>query len=86
MRDLYVSFRDELIVDPTKDNAVYAEAASADAPAEVPEALDPLSDSADAPWHSFFKDHDLAHEIDKDAKRTFPALHFFNHEVSSGKY
>jgi len=35
-------------------------------------------------WNKFFKDGDIEAEIEKDARRTFPHLHFFNSNKKQG--
>jgi hypothetical protein len=44
-----------------------------------------LSLDQDSRWNAFFKDNEILSEIDKDVKRTFPHLHFFNQISPSGK-
>jgi len=43
-----------------------------------------LSDGDDSTWKKYFKDNELLAEIEKDATRTFPQLHFFNHDPTQG--
>jgi TBC1 domain family member 13 len=69
MRALYRSFVDELIVNPQQKAA---------------EDDHPLATSEKSTWNAYFKDSDLDFEIVKDAKRTFPQLHFFNHDPMNG--
>jgi len=45
----------------------------------------PLSTSSSSQWSAFFKDKELIEEIDKDAKRTLPGLHFFNNDKTVGE-
>ncbi|GAM22537.1 hypothetical protein SAMD00019534_057120 [Acytostelium subglobosum LB1] len=40
----------------------------------------PLSTSDDSKWNEYFKDQNILVDIEKDVRRTFPMLHFFNHE------
>ena len=68
-RALYREFVQELIVDPR---------------AAEPVDDHPLAQRDDSKWAAFFKDTELMAEIEKDAKRTFPQLHFFNHDPANG--
>jgi len=43
----------------------------------------PLSQANDSTWNVYFKDKEMMFEIEKDVKRTFPYLHFFNRDDSS---
>lgn len=45
----------------------------------------PLSDATTSRWHRYFKDKDMQAEIDKDVRRTFPHLHFFNQDGAAGE-
>lgn len=37
----------------------------------------PLSRKHDSQWNTYFKDNDMIADIEKDVRRTFPYLHFF---------
>lgn len=46
--------------------------------------IKPLSTSIESTWGQYFKDIEMMDEIDKDVKRTFPHLHFFNKDGKVG--
>ncbi|CAK0773869.1 hypothetical protein CVIRNUC_004110 [Coccomyxa viridis] len=64
-RAAYKQFRQELIIDPKKQEA----SAAAD---------HPLSQSSSSKWNAFFKDAEMMEQIDRDVLRTHPGLHFFS--------
>jgi hypothetical protein len=70
-RQLYQEFKIELIVNPRKDYAA--------SPVSKPQQVDdhPLSRKHDSQWNTYFKDNDMIADIEKDVRRTFPYLHFF---------
>ncbi|EGG23268.1 TBC1 domain family member 13 protein [Cavenderia fasciculata] len=45
----------------------------------------PLSVSVDSKWNEYFQDQNILVDIEKDVRRTFPSLHFFNHQQEEGK-
>ncbi|KAF2075937.1 hypothetical protein CYY_002740 [Polysphondylium violaceum] len=69
----YKGFVDELMIDPH------------DLGERPPEADHPLSVSVDSKWNEYFKDQNILVDIEKDVRRTFPSLHFFNHQQEEGK-
>lgn len=69
-RKLYQDWVKELVIDP------HAASQQAD---------HPLSLEKDSKWNAFFKDNEILAEIDKDVKRTFPHLHFFNQISPTGE-
>ena len=40
--------------------------------------------NVESTWGQYFKDLEMMEEIDKDVKRTFPHLHFFNKDGAVG--
>mmetsp|Transcript_6766 Transcript_6766/g.11814 ORF Transcript_6766/g.11814 Transcript_6766/m.11814 type:complete len:319 (-) Transcript_6766:63-1019(-) len=69
-REIFQQFREEFIIDPQRKAAEHDH---------------PLSDGDDSTWKKYFKDNELLAEIEKDATRTFPQLHFFNHDPTQGE-
>ncbi len=47
--------------------------------------LQPLNTADESSWNRFFIDKDLETEIEKDVRRTFPHLHFFNQDTKGNK-
>ncbi|KAL6049275.1 TBC1 domain family member 13 [Balamuthia mandrillaris] len=70
-RKLYQEWVDLLVLDPSKFRASDTND-------------HPLSLGDDSQWNKFFKDTELDKEIQKDVKRTFPHLHFFNSDLQKG--
>jgi len=73
-RDGYKGFVDELMINPYQHE-------------QKPQAESdhPLSVSHDSKWNEYFKDQNILVDIEKDVRRTFPSLHFFNHQQEEGK-
>eukprot|EP01113_Clastostelium_recurvatum_P014914 TRINITY_DN18189_c0_g1_i1.p1 TRINITY_DN18189_c0_g1~~TRINITY_DN18189_c0_g1_i1.p1 ORF type:complete len:537 (+),score=143.62 TRINITY_DN18189_c0_g1_i1:1-1611(+) len=71
MRKTYTEWMTELFVDPHEGE-------------EEKHDDHPLSTSTSSKWNAFFKDTEIMEEIEKDVKRTFPHLHFFNHDKQTG--
>jgi len=64
-RTLYKGWVDDLMIEPSSFSG--------------PDEEDhPLNTSAKSQWATYFKDNEMMAEIDKDVRRTFPHLHFFN--------
>jgi len=72
-RELYNTFINDLLIDPHKGEK------------EEEEEDHPLNQSTDSAWNTFFKNNETLAEIEKDVKRTFPHLHFFNSESEKGE-
>eukprot|EP01132_Coremiostelium_polycephalum_P008523 gene8523-10478_t len=68
----YQDFVKELMVDPYNED-------------NKPQDDHPLSVSNDSKWNEYFKDQNILSDIEKDVRRTFPSLHFFNHQQEHGK-
>ncbi|EIE25999.1 RabGAP/TBC protein [Coccomyxa subellipsoidea C-169] len=64
-RAAYQQFREELIIDPKKQEGCTG-------------GDHPLSQSIDSKWNAFFKDAEMMEQIDRDVMRTHPGLHFFS--------
>jgi len=81
-RQLYAGFVDELIISPAK----FAQAMPANKlqPTDVTFEDHPLSVARESKWNTFFKDNETLEEIEKDVRRTFPHLHFFNNDTEQG--
>eukprot|EP01133_Synstelium_polycarpum_P017255 gene17255-20564_t len=47
--------------------------------------IKPLSVSNDSKWNEYFNNQNILVDIEKDVRRTFPSLHFFNHQQEEGK-
>lgn len=78
-RKTYRDWIQELILDP---HAAYT---SRDEGTEDVSGFDhPLSMSDDSIWKQYFADCEMMEEIDKDVRRTFPHLHFFNKDGEVG--
>eukprot|EP00026_Physarum_polycephalum_P003927 Phypoly_transcript_03944.p1 GENE.Phypoly_transcript_03944~~Phypoly_transcript_03944.p1 ORF type:complete len:611 (+),score=126.96 Phypoly_transcript_03944:52-1833(+) len=71
-RKLYKDWVTELVIDPHAKN-------------EQNHSDHPLSLDQDSKWNAYFKDNEILAEIDKDVKRTFPHLHFFNQISPTGQ-
>lgn len=80
-RDIYHEWVRDLMLDP---HAKYSQGQGAEAVEDVTTFDHPLSQSDDSVWKAFFKDKQMQEEIDKDVKRTFPHLHFFNKDIDAG--
>ena len=78
-RTQYREFVQELLSKPQQQ----APCAARETP--VSEEEDPLSVQSNSRWNVYFKDRDMQTEIDKDVKRTFPHLHFFNNDGEPGE-
>ncbi|EPX72828.1 GTPase activating protein [Schizosaccharomyces octosporus yFS286] len=70
-RETYTSFIQELLIDPWKKLSLQEDA-------EIIEAEDhPLNTNKDSKWKQYFEDNHTLEQIDKDIRRTLPALSFF---------
>ena len=78
-RAQYRDFVSELLSKPQEAHALATE------PLAITEEEDPLSVQAESQWNRWFKDRDMQKEIDKDVRRTFPHLHFFNNNGEPGE-
>ncbi|KYR01577.1 TBC1 domain family member 13 [Tieghemostelium lacteum] len=74
----YQDFVDELMIDPYKIEKQRQEEQKAHQD-------HPLNISNDSKWNEYFKDQALLVDIEKDVRRTFPSLHFFNCSTEEGK-
>jgi len=84
-RQVYQEWIKELILDPHAKYAKYVEENPDSSKVEDVTFTDhPLSMSQESTWGQYFKDCEMMDEIDKDVKRTFPHLHFFNKDGKVG--
>ncbi|EFA75392.1 TBC1 domain family member 13 [Heterostelium album PN500] len=67
-REIYHDWVNELMINPWKEME------------GRPKDDHPLSTSHDSKWNEYFKDQNILVDIEKDVRRTFPALHFFNRQ------
>lgn len=80
-RQLYAEWVESLIVNPHDQEDVSGDGKDA---VDVTEEDHPLCQKVTSVWAQHFQDQEMMAEIDKDVKRTFPHLHFFNHDGSEG--
>jgi len=78
-RKTYRDWIQELILDPHEKYTSRNEGAE-----DVSSFDHPLSMSDDSVWKQYFADREMMEEIDKDVRRTFPHLHFFNKDGEVG--
>lgn len=74
-RALYVEWKAELIVDPSKGAAEPSDAR--DASLLVTADAHPLTSAPHSPWAAFFENEELLREIEKDVSRTLPDYGFY---------
>lgn len=77
-RTLYSTWVRELMVDPRLEEEYK------DRNNDLSQSDHPLNTSQTSKWKEYFKDAEMMHEIDKDVRRTFPHLHFFNYDEGKG--
>jgi hypothetical protein len=80
-RKLYQDFKRDLIVNPHKNATLFSSTSTQ--PKDVTHFDHPLNTKRNSQWQTFFKNTEMIMEIDKDVRRTFPHLHFFQTTVSS---
>ncbi|EGC30346.1 hypothetical protein DICPUDRAFT_41569 [Dictyostelium purpureum] len=74
-RKSYQDFINELMIDPWKNQT----------PPSKEELDHPLSTQTDSKWNEYWKDQNILIDIEKDVRRTFPSMHFFNYQDEDGK-
>jgi len=80
-RALYNDWCKELVTDPREK---YEREGAEDKIEDVTHVDHPLNQAQDSQWQTYFKDKETLTEIEKDVRRTFPHLHFFNSDTETG--